>query len=209
MVSGMRRNLIAGLLVVVGVALMATALQGLVLHIGVASVSSLAVETALPQDRELGPKHQHARFLAGIHSTGAGPSQVIGTISIPRLGIKNAPIFDRGLDARGNMIIAKGISITHFSLSEEIGFGNAVLYGHDDIEGNVFQHLEDLRPGDEVKVAAIDDSSVTYRVIDRKIVPPDAVHILAPTGDVRLTMFTCWPTWVDTQRIVVTATPVR
>jgi sortase (surface protein transpeptidase) len=38
-------------------------------------------------------------------------------------------------------------------------------------------------------------------------VAPTAVQILQPTNDVRLTLFTCWPNWVDNQRVVVTATP--
>jgi sortase (surface protein transpeptidase) len=36
-------------------------------------------------------------------------------------------------------------------------------------------------------------------------VAPTAVQILDPTADVRLTLFTCWPNWVDTQRVVITA----
>jgi LPXTG-site transpeptidase (sortase) family protein len=203
----MRRNLIAGLLVVAGLALMASSLPGLGFHLGTASSEAISIPSAPPQDISLGPSHQHPTYLAGIRSKGAGPSQVLGTISIPRLGIKSAPIFDRGVDSQGNMLIAKGYSVTHFALSEEIGFGNAVIYGHDDIEGSIFEHLQDLNPGDEVRVAGPDDFARTYKVTERKIVPANAVHILAPTGDVRLTLFTCWPTWVDTQRVVITATP--
>jgi len=44
--------------------------------------------------------------------------------------------------------------------------------------------------------------------IVKTIVAPTAVQILQPTNDVRLTVFTCWPNWVDTRRVVVTAMPV-
>jgi LPXTG-site transpeptidase (sortase) family protein len=201
----MRRNLIAGLLIAIGLALMATALpaSGLV-RLGSPEMATQAIPAL---NDPLAPPHQHPKFLPNTNSTGAGPSQVVAYISIPRLGIKNAPIFDRGVDAKGNMLIAKGYSVTHYAFSSPIGSGNAVLYGHDDIEGSVFATLKDLKAGDEVDVALAGDSAVVYHVTSRTIVAPTAVQILNPTNDVRLTLFTCWPNWVDTQRVVVTAVP--
>jgi LPXTG-site transpeptidase (sortase) family protein len=106
------------------------------------------------------------------------------------------------------MLIAKGYAVTHYANSSPIGSGNAVLYGHDDIEGSIFGRLKDLTVGDELDVALTDGRSVVYRIAARTIVAPTAVQILQPTNDVRLTVFTCWPNWVDTQRVVVTAMPV-
>ena len=206
MMGGMRRNLIAGLLIAIGLALMATALpaSGLV-RLGSSEVATQPIPAL---GDPLSPPHQHPRFLPNTNSTGAGPSQIVAYLSIPRLGIKNAPIFDRGVDPKGNMLIAKGYSVTHYAFSSAIGSGNAVLYGHDDIEGSVFGSLKDLKAGDEVDVALAGDSPVVYRVTDKPaIVAPTAVEILKPTNDVRLTLFTCWPNWVDTQRVVVTAMP--
>ena len=103
---------------------------------------------------------------------------------------------------------AKGYSVTHYAYSSPIGSGNAVLYGHDDIEGSVFSSIKDLKPGDEVDVVDASGSITAYHVTGKPaIVPPSAVQILQPTNDVRLTLFTCWPNWVDTQRVVVTAMP--
>jgi sortase A len=82
-----------------------------------------------------------------------------------------------------------------------------VLYGHDDIEGSVFANLWQLQPGDVVTVV-ISGVSQTYTVTDRRVVLPTAVEILAPTPDVRLTLFTCWPNNVDTRRLVITAAQV-
>src|SRR2546429_9956477 len=79
----------------------------------------------------LSPPHQHAKFLPGTGSTGAGPSQVVAYLSIPKLGIKNAQVFDRGVDGGGKMLIAKGYPITHYANSSSIGSGNAGLYRHD------------------------------------------------------------------------------
>ncbi len=207
----MRRNLIAGVLLAAGVALMASALPALgVLHLGGSPATVSVSSPPIPGVSEpLGPPHKRPPFLAGVHSASTSPSQAVAYISIPSLGIKNAPIYDRGLDAKGNMLIAKGYAVTHFSYSSAIGVGNAVLYGHDDIEGSIFARLKDLKAGDVVHVTAMDGTSAAYRVTTRAIVPPTAVQILLPTGDVRLTLFTCWPNWVDTQRVVVTATPMQ
>ncbi len=169
--------------------------------------SDVAVQPIPALGEPLSPPHQHPKFLPGTGNTGAGPSQVIAYLSIPKLGIKNAQIFDRGVDSRGNMLIAKGYAVTHYANSSPIGGGNAVLYGHDDIEGSIFGRLKDLAVGDELDVALTDGISVIYHVTARTIVPPTAVQILQPTSDVRLTVFTCWPNWVDTQRVVVTAVP--
>src|SRR2546423_6549094 len=202
----MRRNLIAGLLIAAGLALMATALPRLGLfQLGSAPVASQPIPAL---GDPLSPPHQHAKTLPGTGSTGAGPNQVVAYISIPRIGIKSAPIYDRGVDGSGNMLIAKGYAVTHYSNSSPIGSGNAVLYGHDDIEGSVFGSLKDLKAGDEVDVADASGALTVYHVSGKPaIVPPTAVQILQPTNDVRLTLFTCWPNWVDTQRVVVTAMP--
>jgi LPXTG-site transpeptidase (sortase) family protein len=206
MMGAMRRNLIAGLLIAIGLALMATALpaSGLV-RFGSPEVATQQIPAL---SDPLSPPHQHPKFLPNTNSTGAGPNLVVAYLSIPRLGIKNAPIFDRGVDTKGNMLIAKGYAVTHYAFSSPIGSGNAVLYGHDDIEGSVFSSIKDLKPGDEVDVGDASGSVTAYHVTGKPaIVPPTAVQILQPTNDVRLTLFTCWPNWVDTQRVVVTAMP--
>jgi sortase A len=137
----------------------------------------------------------------------AAPSTpVVARISIPRIGIRNAPIYDRGTNAKGIMLIAPGYAVTHYAFSAPFGTGNTFLYGHDDIQGNIFGHLYDLAPGDVVQVN-VGGATQVYRVTGHEIVPPTAVGILAPTADVRLTIMTCWPFNVDTKRWVVTAVP--
>src|SRR2546425_8283922 len=132
------------------------------------------------------------------------PTPVTARISIPRIGIRNAPVYDRGTDSRGNMLIAPGYSVTHYAFSAPFGAGNAVIYGHDDIQGSIFGHLYDLRPGDTVRIT-VGAEIQNYRVTGHQIVAPTAVSVLAPTRDARLTIITCWPYNVDTQRWIVTA----
>ena len=204
--GAMRRNLIAGLLIAIGLALLAGALPATgLIRLG---TPSLATQPIPALGDPLAPPHQHPKYLPNTNSTGAGPNQVVAYLSIPRLGIKSAPIYDRGVEPKGNMLIAKGYSVTHYAFSSPIGSGNAVLYGHDDIEGSVFASIKDLKAGDEVDVGDASGAVTVYRVTGKPtIVPPTAVQILQPTSDVRLTLFTCWPNWVDTQRVVVTAMP--
>ena len=113
-------------------------------------------------------------------------------------------MYDRGTDAKGVMLIAPGYAVTRYGFSAAFGTGNTVLYGHDDIQGNIFGHLYDLGAGDLIQIT-VGGTTQAYRVSGHEIVAPTAVGVLAPTGDVRLTLITCWPYNVDTKRWIVTA----
>ena len=173
--------------------------------VAVASVtpSPSASPTALPTTQPTQAPQQNA---AAAAPAAAPPTAAIASISIPRIGIRNAPIYDRGTNAKGIMQIAPGYAVTHYAASAPFGSGNTFLYGHDDIEGNIFGHLYDLAPGDIIQIT-VGGATQVYRVTGHQIVPPTAVGILAPTPDVRLTIVTCWPFNVDTKRWVVTAVP--
>ena len=105
------------------------------------------------------------------------------------------------------MLIAPGYAVTRYGFSAPLGTGNTVLYGHDDIQGNIFGHLYDLTAGDTVQITIGSDLQ-TYRVTGHQIVLPTAVSVLASTADARLTIITCWPFNVDTKRWIVTAVKV-
>lgn len=141
---------------------------------------------------------------AGTAAPVAAVSPAGALLSIPRIGIRNAPIYDRGTDLSGVMLIAPGYAVTHYASSARFGSGNAVLYGHDDIQGNIFGRLYDLSAGDMV-LLSVGGETQAYRVTGHQIVPPTAIGVLNPTGDVRLTIITCWPFNVDTKRWIVTA----
>jgi sortase A len=161
--------------------------------------SASATPIATPQPTEAAQRNAAAAVAAA-----APPGAVVARISIPRIGIRNAPIYDRGIDAKGVMLIAPGYSVTHYAFSSPFGTGNTVLYGHDDIQGSIFAHLYDLAPGDLITVA-LGGQTQSYRVSGHQIVAPTSVSVLAPTGDARLTIITCWPYNVDTKRWIVTA----
>ena len=169
----------------------------------------LAIATTVPSPSLTAAPTPHPteaapRNAAVVAAAPAPPTAVTARISILRIGIRNAPVYDRGLDGKGLMLIAPGYSVTRYSYSAAFGTGNTFLYGHDDIQGNIFGHLYDLRPGDTIQITVAGETQV-YRVTGHQIVPPTEVSVLNPTSDARLTIMTCWPFNVDTKRWIVTA----
>ncbi len=82
--------------------------------------------------------------------------------------------------------------------------GNEAITGHDDADGAVFRRLGDLRAGAEALVYA-GARVYRYRVTALRVVPPTAVAVLRPTRGATLTLITCAPYLVDTERLVVRA----
>src|ERR1700694_1378008 len=165
------------------------------------STTSPAAPTATSPPQ---PSEAAQRNAAAAVAAVAPPSPVTARISIPRIGIRNAPVYDRGVDAKGVMLIAPGYAVTRYTFSASFGTGNTVIYGHDDIQGNIFGRLYDLGPGDTVQIAVAGQTQ-TYHVTGHQIVLPTDVGVLNQTSDVRLTIITCWPFNVDTKRWIVTA----
>ena len=79
-----------------------------------------------------------------------------------------------------------------------------VVSAHNDIFGELFKDLDKLKPGDEV-IVSTQNKSFTYIVTDTQIVEPTRVDLMAPPPNETLTMISCYPYRIDTQRIVVTA----
>jgi len=133
----------------------------------------------------------------------------VATITIADLGLSAIPIFDRDLDLHGTMQIATGYSITRYSRSAPFGGGsNTVLFGHDDIQGAVFQKLTQLHAGSVIQVQMTGGPLITFKVTRAPtIIPPTYLSILKPTTTTQLTLFTCYPLWQDDHRVFVVATP--
>jgi len=82
--------------------------------------------------------------------------------------------------------------------------GNEAITGHDDADGAVFRRLGGLRAGAEALVYA-GARVYRYRVTALRVVAPTAVEVLRPTRGATLTLITCTPYLVDTERLVVRA----
>ena len=79
---------------------------------------------------------------------------------------------------------------------------NLVLSAHNDIFGELFRYLDRLRPGDEIKIAT-KTMEFTYIVTGFRIVEPTEVSVLESSEKSTITLISCYPYLVDTQRIVV------
>ncbi len=82
--------------------------------------------------------------------------------------------------------------------------GNTFISGHNDIYGEIFRHLEEVKMGDEIIVYA-GDRPYRYYVRATRIVEPDDVSVMYPTSTPILTLLTCYPYMVDSHRLVVIA----
>jgi sortase A len=81
---------------------------------------------------------------------------------------------------------------------------NVVLAAHNDIYGQIFRHLDQLQPGDQFEVQTR-SGIYTYTVREIQYVEPDDVHVMESQGSAMVTLISCYPYQVNTQRIVVFA----
>lgn len=82
--------------------------------------------------------------------------------------------------------------------------GNCFIAGHNDIYGEIFRDLEELKVGDEI-IAYAGQQSYRYIVRATRIVEPDDVSVMYPTSTPILTLLTCYPYMIDSHRLVVIA----
>ena len=82
--------------------------------------------------------------------------------------------------------------------------GNLILSAHNDIYGELFRDLDQLEPGDVIKVFT---NQITYEyvVVQTQIVEPTFVEVLNQTSQPIVTLISCYPYRVSNQRIIVTA----
>jgi len=81
---------------------------------------------------------------------------------------------------------------------------NVVLAAHNDIYGEIFRDLDQLEAGDQIEIQT-QTGSYVYVVRETQVVEPDAVHVMQPQGSPMVTLISCYPYQVNTQRIVVFA----
>ncbi len=127
-----------------------------------------------------------------------GPEQA-RAIFIPALWNDPAPV----VQGDGWEQLKKGVG-QHVGSANPGDRGNMVVSAHNDIFGELFRHLDQLKPGDEVMVSTA-TRQWEYRVTGVQIVEPTDVSVMGPTERPTLTLISCYPYLVDNQRIVVFA----
>lgn len=88
--------------------------------------------------------------------------------------------------------------------------GNMAIAGHRTGWGSPFLNLDDLEPGDRIKIVDRRGVRHTYVVRESRLVAPTDDWVLGPdplgTGEPTLTLTTCDPPEINTDRLIVFAT---
>lgn len=125
-------------------------------------------------------------------------SQQAIRIQIPAINV-DAPI----VQGDGWEQLKKGVA-QHIGSPNPGEKGNTVLSGHNDVFGEVFRYLDQLKPGDVV-ILFTSRRQYTYVITGTQMVAPTAVEVMAPTTDSRITLISCHPYLVDVHRIIISA----
>jgi sortase A len=124
------------------------------------------------------------------------PRVLLGTIEIPKLGVKKD--------------LLEGVSLTvldqapgHWPGTAMPGHtGNVVVAGHRTSHDRPFRYIDQLVNGDQV-VFTTKDGRFVYKVTGTEIVYPDAIRIIDQTAAHTATLFACTPPGSTRQRIVI------
>jgi sortase A len=152
---------------------------------------------ARPNESEI-PEHLRplVQSMPVVNIPTPGPAQA-RSIFIPSLWNDAAPI----VQGDGWEQLKKGVG--QFVGSTNPGErGNLVLSAHNDIFGELFRDLDQLKPGDEILIQT-STQDYSYFVTGTRIVEPTEVSVLEPTAKPTITLISCYPYLVDNQRIVV------
>lgn len=127
---------------------------------------------------------------------------VIGMIEIQSIGIRY-PI----VEGEGKAQLSH--SVGHLSDTAGIGeLGNCVLAGHRGSRyGPIFKHMDQVKPGDEVKMTDGEGGIHYYWVKESFVTRPDDVSVKRQEGEEELTLVTCESK--GTMRLIVRCLPRR
>jgi sortase A len=153
---------------------------------------------AMPNEAEI-PEHLRplVQSLINIPIPTPGPEQAI-RIQIPAIGVDHPIVQGDGWEQ-----LKKGVG-QHIGSANPGQSSNMVLTAHNDIFGEIFKDLDRLKPGDSVIVHTA-QRAYTYIVTDSEIVEPTRVEVMAPTNKPIVTLISCYPYLIDTERIIVRA----
>jgi LPXTG-site transpeptidase (sortase) family protein len=123
-------------------------------------------------------------------------------MAIPKIGVDSR--IAQTAPSRGVWEVADW-AVGHLTTTSNPGDqGNGAYAAHDDIKGELFKRLAELSPGDGV-ILYTKHATYRYSVVDQKIVDPSDIAVLNPTRQPTITLISCTPYWVDTQRLIVQA----
>lgn len=123
--------------------------------------------------------------------------EIIGTMRIPKIGLKVAVGEGSGNDSMR-------YTVGHFTQTAMPGqTGNFAVIGHRSYRyGQFFSRLDELAKGDEIIVKSGKDI-YTYSVTESFVVNPEDTWVLEKTSEAAITLITCTPVRIATQRLIV------
>jgi len=135
--------------------------------------------------------------LATAHPGGL-PSQAVAEIIIPAIHVDQFVV-----DGTSDADLQKGPG--HYTGTPYPGQpGNVAIAGHRTTFGAPFNRLGDLQPGDTI-ITKTPTGTYLYVVAGKENVAPTQTSVVDDYGDNRLTLTTCTPEFLATQRLVVVA----
>lgn len=145
------------------------------------------------------PEHLRplVQTMANLPIPTPGPEQAL-RIQIPAIKV-DAPV----VQGDGDEQLKKGVG-QYIGSPNPGQTGNIVLSAHNDIFGQIFRDLDRLEKGDEILLYTSQQVYV-YIIEQTQLVEPTQVEVMANTQEPVVTLISCYPYMVDTQRIVVTA----
>lgn len=206
-------------LVLAGVLLLADALATIVWQEPLSAIYNGITQEALAGDLEqletAKPTVVEARALTKLQSTTrrmaflgrslrreASPGEAIGRIKAPQGKIDSVVV--EGTDPSD---LRKGPGLYESTVYPGVG-GTTAIAGHRTTYGAPFRNIDGLDPGDRI-VVEMPYGRFTYRVQERKIVPPTAVEVVKNVGYDRLVLTACHPLYSAEKRIVVFARQIK
>ena len=121
-------------------------------------------------------------------------------IVIPKIAV-DAPVLQT--QPRDGIWDVADWAVGHLATTPNPGApGNNAMSAHDDIKGEIFKRLGELTPGNKILLYTR-HAVYTYVVTNQLTVDPSNVSVLNPTRASTVTLISCVPYWVDTQRLVV------
>ncbi|WEV72371.1 class C sortase [Bifidobacterium sp. ESL0790] len=146
------------------------------------------------------PKSEKDQEYQSLLNDGTG---MMGTIRIPKISVK-MPIYHGTSDA----VLQHGAGHL-YGTSLPVGgpSTNAVLSGHTGLQNALlFTRIDELKKGDIFYVQTL-GRTMGYRVVGIHVIKPDDTHLykIVPGQDL-VTLMTCTPYGVNTERLIITGT---
>jgi sortase A len=140
-----------------------------------------------------------SQWVQPVVSRPATTSETAVTLTVPALNLSQTIV--QGVDWEA---LKQGVGQLPNSVNPGDLTGNVVLAAHNDIYGQIFRHLDQLKAGDQFQIATRSEI-YTYTVSEILIVEPDDVWVMEDRGKATATLISCYPYQVNNQRIVVMA----